>query len=115
MYEVYLHESIRSTLIPKIHGRDGALVVAEFKRGLIEKRPPAIGGAASVVFPAIGNFSEFVFSGEAMHDAQLHDVQTVIEIARHHGQAGAGLLVERPESEVESVEVVEQGLNCACE
>ena len=40
-------------------------------------------------------------------------MQLVIERAGHHGQARAGLLVERPESEIVAVEIVQQGADGA--
>jgi hypothetical protein len=55
------------------------------------------------------HLGEFLFSGQAMHHAQLNDMQPVIERARHHRQTCAGLLVERPESQVIALQIVQQG------
>ena len=42
-------------------------------------------------------------------------MQAVIEGARDHGQARAGLLVERPEAEVEAIEIVKESSDSAQE
>ena len=64
-----------------------------------------------VSFPAIGDGGEFRISGQAMHDAQLHDMQPVIKGTRDHGESGAGLLVQRPESKIVAIEIANQRLN----
>ncbi len=66
-----------------------------------------------VSLPAIGDGGEFRFSGQPMHDAQLHDMQLVIKGARDHGKAGARLLVQRPESKIVAIEIANQRLNSA--
>src|SRR5579859_3215294 len=48
-----------------------------------------------------------------MHNAQLHDVELVVKAAGDHGQARARLLVERPESEIVAIQIVQQGANAA--
>jgi len=89
------------------------LVIGEFEGALVAEGTGTVGTTAGVVVPAVGHSSEFLFSSQAMHDAQLHDVQPMIEGAGDHREARAGLLVERPESQVVAIEVVEHGANCA--
>ena len=67
------------------------------------------------MLPTIGDAGEQFFSGQAMHHAQLHDVQAMIKGARHHGQARTRLLVERPESEIVAIEIVQKGADAARE
>jgi len=96
--------------------RSGRLsVVAELKDALIAQGSGAFGPTVRVSLPAVGSVSKCGLAGQAMHDAQLHNVQAVIERAGNHGQARAGLLVQRPESEVVAVKIVKQCLNGARE
>jgi hypothetical protein len=86
----------------------GFLVVAKLERTLITKGSGALRGTASVAFPSLRQLGEFLFPGQAMHDAQLYDVQPVIERAGHHRQTRAGLLVKRPESQVIALQIVQR-------
>src|SRR3977135_3777586 len=95
------------------HGRQGCrgviLVVTEFEGTLVAQGAGAIGAAAAVTLPAVGNAGEGLFTGQSMHHPQLYDMQLMIEGAGYHGQACTRLLIERPESQVVTLEIVEQG------
>ena len=88
-----------------------ASVVAELKDTFIVKGTHTLGPTVRIALPAIGNAGEFIFSGQMVHHAQLNDVELVVKRACHHRQACAGLLVQRPKSEVKSIQVVEQCLH----
>ena len=92
-YESHLRgaEELRPLLSVEIDNR--GLVIKEFESGFVGQGAGAIRSAAGVAFPAIRDAGESIFPGQAMHCAQLHDVQPVIESAGYHGQARAGLLV----------------------
>lgn len=45
------------------------LVITKFEGDFVAQCAGAVGAAAGVAFPAIGNCKEFLFSGEAVHDA----------------------------------------------
>ena len=63
------------------------LVVTELECTLVTQGASTFGTASAVVFPAIGIMTEFLTTGETLHDAQLHDVQAVIEGTSEHLQA----------------------------
>lgn len=88
-------------------------VIDELESCFVEKSAGAVGAASRVLFPTVGDLGESVFIREAVHHSQLHDVQAMVEIAGDHGEPRAGLLVERPESEVVVSEIVQKRADSA--
>src|SRR5579872_2199522 len=76
------------------------LVIRQLECALVKQRARARGAAARVPLPFIRVEREDFIPSDAMHDAQLYHMQSVIERAGNHGQQRAGLLVERPETQV---------------
>src|SRR5437773_10063600 len=65
-----------------------SLVVAELKCALIAERPSAFARVASIVFPPISVMRKNFISCDAVHYAQLNDVQAMVKRAGQHRQAG---------------------------
>ena len=63
----------------------GWLIVNELECRLVQQRASTVHTAPSVVLPALCDVGEFLLIRQAMHDAQLHDMQSVIERAGDHG------------------------------
>src|SRR5438874_13739919 len=57
------------------------LVVAELKCALIAERSSAFARVASIVFPAISVMRKKFSAREAVHHAQLNDVQSMVKSA----------------------------------
>src|SRR5712692_5920019 len=91
---------LRRKVLRNVENLHRFLVVAELECTLVAQRPGTLGAAAGIGFPAVSVSGEKLVPGEAVHHAQLHDVQLMIEGTRYHGQAGTRLLVQRPEAEV---------------
>src|SRR5579863_878741 len=91
------------------------LVVAKLECALVAEGAGTVGALAAVTFPAIGDAAEHIFSCQATHHAQLHDMQLMIERTGDHRQARSGLLVEGPEAQIVAIKIVQQSSNPAGE
>src|SRR5271166_2161972 len=87
------------------------LVIAKLECAFVAKGTGALGAAAGVGLPSICKSGEYFVSRETMHHAQLNNMQSVVEGAGDHGERRAGLLVERPETEVVTVKICAKS-NC---
>src|SRR5207302_2937871 len=88
-----------------------SLVVAELKCALIAERPRAFARVASIGFPPISVMRKNFITCDAVHYAQLNDVQAMVKRAGQHRQAGARLLVKGPEPKIVVLEIATQSLD----